>query len=69
MTAEAIAGILEALIEGGVHLLDPEQRKAAVRDAVRAEEARWAAIDRRTATEQLDELARRHHVEREDDGS
>lgn len=64
---EVIAGILDALIESGAHLLDPEARRARVREAVAAERAKWAAMDPRTASQLADEVAHRHHVE--DDGS
>lgn len=64
--ASAVEGILSALIDAGVHLLGPEARAQAVREAVAAQRAQWAAMDPRTASQLADELARRHH---EDDGT
>lgn len=66
MTGDPIADVIVAIVEdaiaAGVHLLDPAQRQAAVREAVERERARWATLDPRTASEAADAAARRHRV-------
>ena len=61
---DAVVELVEGLIADGVHALDPETRKKAIRDAVERERASWAGIVTGSEVARVDAIVAQHHVTR-----
>lgn len=59
---EAVVEIVEGIIESGVHLLDPEERKKTVRERVQVEASKWAAADPGLVSTKADAITASHRV-------